>query len=183
MTIIQDSYPHDSSVRPSPSLNAVLPSRANPLDSFERIAIAEHYDYERLDGTELNISLPGRCGSHDLSLRWNPALEQIQIFLVLESRSPAGRTDRICRLMSLLNERLTAGHFDYWERNASLVYRHNASLRGGAKLHIEQAMDIISTALDAAECGFPASQYVIWAGKTPEDALNQALSEAAMAVI
>jgi len=167
----------------SPNLNTVLPDRANPLDSFERIAIAEHYDYERLDGTELNISLPGRCGCHDLSLRWNRAAEQVQIFLVLESRSPTGRTDIICRLMSLLNERLTAGHFDYWERNASLVYRHNASLRGGAKLGVEQAMDIISTALEAAEYGFPASQYVIWAGKTAEDALNQALTEAAMVVI
>lgn len=170
-------------MRPNPSLSAVLPNRANPLDCFERISIAEHYDYERLDDAELNISLPGRCGSHDLSLRWNAAEEQVQIFLVLESRSPAGRTDTICRLMSLLNERLTAGHFDYWERNASLVYRHNLSLRGGAKMGLEQAMDIIAGALDAAECGFPASQYVIWAGKTPEDALTQALTEAASATM
>jgi len=183
MTIIQDNYPKDSCIRPNPSLKTVLPSRENPLNSFERIAIAEHYDYERLDNSELNISLTGRCGSHDLSLRWNAALEQVQIFLVLESRSPAGRTDRLCRLMSLLNERLPAGHFDYWERNSSLVYRHNASLRGGAKLRIEQAMDIMSTALDAAECGFPASQYVIWAGKTPEEALDLALSDKAALVI
>lgn len=182
MTIIQDADSQSSCIRPRPMLKSILPNRANPLDLFERIAIAEHYDYERLDLFEVNISLPGRCGSHDLSLRWNAAEEQIQIFLVLESRSPIGRTDAICRLMSLLNERLPAGHFDYWERNSSMVYRHNASLRGGAKLGIEQAMDIIATALDSAECGFPASQYVIWAGKTPEDALDQALNETASAI-
>jgi len=43
-------------------------------------------------------------------------------------------------------------------------------------------MDIIAMALDAAECGFPASQYVIWAGQTPEDALNKALIETAAAL-
>lgn len=158
-----------------------MPNRPNPLDVFERIAIADHYDYERLDVFEVNISLPGRWGYYDLSLRWNAAEEQIQIFLVLESRSPWGRSDNICRLMSLLNERMRAGHFDYWERNSSMVYRHSVSLRGGAKLGIEQAMDIISMAVEAAECGFPASQYVIWAGKTPEDAITRALKQSAHA--
>jgi len=47
---------------------------------------------------------------------------------------PGGRTDDICRLMSLLNERLISGHFDYWDKNRCLVYRDAASLRGGAKL-------------------------------------------------
>ena len=171
-----------TNLRPQPRLRAALPRRANPLDAFERIAIAEHYDYERLDVFEVNISLSGRWGLHDLSLRWNAAEEQLQIFLILESRSPSGRTNELCRLMSLLNERLRAGHFDYWERNSSLVYRNNVSLKGGAKLEVEQAMDLIAMALDAAECGFPASQYVIWAGQTPEDALNKALLETAAAL-
>lgn len=181
MTMIQNEGVC-ANIRPAPRLSAVLPNRVNPLDIFDRIAIAEHYDYERLDVFEVNISLSGRWGLHDLSLRWNAAEEQLQVFLVLESRSPSGRTDELCRLMSLLNERLRAGHFDYWERNASLVYRHTVSLKGGAKLGIEQAMDIIAMALDAAECGFPASQYVIWAGQTPEDALNKALLETAAAL-
>jgi len=182
MTIIRDVNSIGQSIRPQPSLAAVLPNRANPLDVFERIAIAEHYDYERLDVFEINISLRGRWGSHDLSLRWSAAEEHIQVFLILESRSPSGRTDAICRLMSLLNERLRAGHFDYWDRNASMVFRHNISLRGGAKLGVEQAMDIISTALHAAESGFPASQYVIWAGKTPEEALSHTLTDSTTAI-
>ena len=169
-------------IRPQPRLATALPSRPNPLDAFERISIAEHYDYERLDLFEITISLLGRWGYHDLSLRWDAAREQVQVFLVLESRSPSGRTQELCRLMSLLNERLRAGHFDYWDRNSSLVYRHNISLKGGAKLGVEQAMEIVAQALDAAECGFPASQYVIWAGQTPEDALNKALLETTAAL-
>lgn len=177
MTTIQDKQT-SSNLRPQPRLNAVLPSRINPLDVFERIAIAENYDYERLDVFEVNVSLSGRWGLHDLSLRWDAAEEQVQVFLVLESRSPSGRTQELTSLMALLNERLRAGHFDYWTRNASLVYRHNISLKGGASLGVEQAMDIMAMAINAAEWGFPASQYVIWARQTPEQALNKALLEA-----
>jgi hypothetical protein len=52
-------------------------------------------------------------------------------------------------------------------------------LRGGAKIGIDQALDLMSQALDAAERGYPAAQYVIWAGKTPEDALAEALVDIA----
>jgi len=99
----------------------------------------------------------------------------LQIFLILESRTIGGRSNNICRLISLLNERLVSGHFDYWDKNKSLVYRDSISLRGGANLKIEQAMDMIALALDAAERGNPACQYVLWAGKSPEDALTSAL--------
>ena len=174
-TLREEGY--SPNIRPQPRLEAVLPTRMNPLNVFERIAIAEYYDYERMDVFEIGISLKGRWGVHDLRLRWDAAEEQIQIYLILESRSPRGRTQELIRLMSLLNERLKAGHFEYWERNASLVYRHTMSLRGGAKLEIEQAMDIMAMATEAADCGFPASQYVIWAGQSPEEALNKALIE------
>ena len=181
MTIMRDTDLEAAFIRPHPRLSAIMPNRANPLDVFERIAIADHYDYERMDLFEINISLPGRWGTHDLAFRWNAAEERVQMFLILESRSPTGKTDEICRLMSLLNERLPAGHFDYWERNSSLVYRHTISLRGGAKLGIEQAMDTISSAISAADWGFPASQYVIWAGQTPEDALSSVFKDSAPA--
>ena len=182
MTIIRDNNPNDLGLRPQPRLAKILPNRANPIDLFERICVAEHYDYERMGASEVHISLPGRWGGHNLTLRWDAAAEHLQIFLVLESRSPNGRTDTICRLMSLLNERLTAGHFDYWDRSSSMVYRHNISLCGGAKLSVEQAMDSLATAIKAAECGFPASQYVIWAGETPESALDKALQDSSLTV-
>jgi len=38
---------------------------------------------------------------------------------------------------------------------------------------------MIALALDAAERGYPACQYVIWAGKSPEDALTSALVDLA----
>lgn len=166
-------------LRPAANLATALAARENPLDVFERLCVAEHYEYERQKDDELHISLPGLWCHHDLILTWFQDTESMSLYLAFDGRSPGGRSDDICRLISLINERLTHGHFDYWDRNSALVYRNSHSMRGGAKLLIEQAQDLIAQALDAAERGYPACQYVIWGGKSPEDALTSALVDLA----
>lgn len=153
--------------------------RQNPIDVFARLALAEHYDAERLSAFELHISMPGYWCDHHITINWSPGDEIVQLFLVFDGRVPGGRTDDMCRLMTLINERLSVGHFDYWGRDDALVYRHAMSLAGEAKLSIEQAMAMLGSALEAAEKGYPACQYVMWAGKTPQDAIGQALLDKA----
>lgn len=165
--------------RPSPTLAASNAVRGNPLDVFERLSVADHLDFERVSANEIHIALVGLWCEHDVSLVWNNKQEQVELFLLFDSRAPGGRTDDVCRLLTLLNERLNAGHFDFWNTHNSLVYRNSLNLAGGAKLMIEQAMALLSGALEAAERGYPASQYVLWAGKTPEEALDTALLDLA----
>ena len=173
------AFADDRCIRPLPGLKAAASLRANPIETFVRIATAESYAYERIGEHEVHISLTGLWCDHDLSLTWNAAEEHLSLFILFDGKVPGGRTDSICRLLSLLNEQLNAGHFDFWQSNSTLVYRHAVSLRGGAKIGIDQALDLMSQALDAAERGYPAAQYVIWAGKTPEDALAEALVDIA----
>lgn len=166
-------------VRPSPSLRTAEAIRENPINVFERLSVAENYHFERISDSEMHISAPGLWCDYDISVKWNHAAEQVHLLLVFEGRIPGGRTDEICRLMSLINERLPAGHFDFWTKSSSLVYRNTLSLSGGARMQTEQAMDMIAQGLNAASRGYPASQYVIWAGKSPEDALTAALVDIA----
>ena len=169
----------DHCIRPLPRLGAVAGMRANPIETFARIAVAEGYRYEHSGPNELHIDLQGLHCDYDLSISWNPGDESLALFILFDGRIPGGRSDDICRLLSLLNERLVAGHFDYWERSSGLIYRHALSLKGGAKITTDQALDVMSQAMDAAEHGYPAAQYVVWAGQTPEDALARALVDAA----
>ena len=169
------SFADHHCVRPTPSLAGAISVRGNPMDVFERLALAEGYDIERLSRNEIELSVPGQWCDHNLHLIWNTAAEHIQCFLMFDGKTPGGRTDDICRLMSLINENLASGHFDYSSTNKALVYRNTISLRGGAKLTTEQAMDLVASALDAAERGYPACQYVVWAGKSPEEALTSAI--------
>lgn len=164
-------------VRPTKSLSTMRALRGNPLDVFERLCIAEGYDYERLGDHDLHLTLKGLWCDHDVSIRWNGIDELIKMYLLFEGRIPGGRSNDICRLMSLLNERLTAGHFDYSEKSATLVYRNTLSLSGGAVLKTEQAMNLLALALDGSERGYPACQYVAWAGKSPEDAIESVSRE------
>lgn len=173
------NYSEEICVRPSPSLNSASAVRVHPLNMFERLAIAENYDFERTGTDELHVSLGGLWCDHDVSLVWKPELEQLNLYLLFEGRTPGGRSDDICRLLSLLNERLVSGHFDFWDKDSALVYRNTLNLSGGAVVRVEQAMALLASALDAAERGYPACQYVVWAGKSPEDALNSALLDLA----
>lgn len=168
-------YSKDMCLKATPSLNAAEALRANPLDTFERLAVAEHYEFERITPNELHISLGGLWCDHDISLVWVPKSEQIGLYLLFDGRTPGGRSDDICRLLSLLNERLSSGHFDFWDKDSALVFRNTLNLAGGAGLRVEQAMALLASALDAAERGYPACQYVVWAGKSPEEALNKAI--------
>ena len=164
-------YSQERCVRPSPVLRSLL--RDNPLDVIARLAVAEHYEVERTSADSLHLLVPGFWCDHDLSFAWDRDEEILSLAIVFEGRIVGGCTDAILRLLSLLNTRLTSGHFDHWTRERALVYRHAVSLAGGATLRIEQAMSLVGNAMDAAETGHPAFQYVIWAGDTPEEAMER----------
>jgi hypothetical protein len=176
------SYSEDICAHPVHSLRSSLALRDNPLDRFERLATAEHYEFERVSDYELRIAMAGIWCDHDVSLVWKNEEERLDLFVMFDGRMPGGHSDDICRLLSLLNERLSSGHFDYWRKESTLVYRNSLNLSGGADVTLEQAMSMLASAMDAAERGYPACQYVVWAGKSPEEALDIALLElAAMA--
>ncbi len=173
------TFADHSFIRPAPTLNGMDAFRGNPIAVFERLSLAEGYDLERKADNEIELSIPGLWCDHNISVIWNSASEHVQCFLMFDSKIPGGRSNDLCRLISLINENLAAGHFEYSDQFKTLVYRNALSLKGGAKLKIEQAMDLIANALDGAERGYPACQYVVWAGKSPEDALNSALMDLA----
>jgi len=168
--------PMPSGAKPSDALvKSIDFIRQNPLDVFWRIALAENYDRERLSARELHLSMPGKFADHHITLSWNPAEESLQLFLIFDGKLPCKRSDDICRLLSLINERLAAGHFVYWSKDDALVYRHTMTLAGHQRLSVDQALSMLGTAQKAAETGYPACQFMLWAGQSPEEAIDSAL--------
>ena len=172
---ITTDYSEERCVRPAPMLRSLL--RPDPLDVLARLAVAEHYEVERTGACSLHLLVPGFWCDHDLSFQWDRDTEVLSLAIVFEGRVAGGTSDALLRLLSLLNARLATGHFDHWPRERALVYRNAVSLAGGADLRIEQAMALVASAMDAAETGHPAFQYVIWAGETPEAALERVDSD------
>jgi len=162
-------YSEERCVRPNPVLRSLL--RLNPIEVVARLATAEHYAVERFGADEIHMQVPGFWCDYTLTFAFDRDAERLSLAIVFDGKLVGGRGDEIFRLLGLLNEQLSAGHFDFWAKTRSLVYRQAVSLAGGAELRIEQAMALVAGALDAAERGHPAFQYVIWAGNSPEDAL------------
>ena len=170
-------YSDERQVRPSPVLRSLL--RPDPLRVLERLALAEHYDVERLSDTRLHMLVPGHWRDHEFAFHFDKEEERLSLIILFEGRIVSGRADEIFRLVGLLNEELSAGHFAFWAKQRAIAYRHSLTLSGGADLMVEQAMALVAEAMDAAERGHPAFQYVIWAGDTPEVALERAREDLA----
>ena len=82
----------------------------------------------------------------------------------------------IYETLGLINEQLWLGHFDLWKEDGLLLYRHGLLL-AGATTHAGQCEALLRGALEACERYYQSFQFVIWAGKSPEDALAATLLE------
>ena len=72
---------------------------------------------------------------------------------------------------------LWVGHFDLWQNDGMVMFRHALVLTGGVEASGEQCRSVLTTALEACERYFPAFQFVLWAGKPAREALDAALFE------
>jgi len=67
------------------------------------------------------------------------------------------------------------GHFAIWADEGVPMFRHAVLLRGKGGACAEQIEDLVDIALNESERFYPAFQFVLWGGKTPDDAIAAAL--------
>jgi len=83
----------------------------------------------------------------------------------------------VLQLIGLVNEQMWVGHYDMWSAENVVMFRHALLLAGGAEPTQGQCEMLLKAAVDACERYYQAFQFVLWAGKTPEDALAAILFE------
>ena len=86
------------------------------------------------------------------------------------------RLNEIYRLIAMINEQLWLGHFDLWKEDGMLLYRHGLLL-AGAVTHVGQCEALLRAALKSCERYYQSFQFVLWAGKSPEEALAATMLE------
>ena len=90
---------------------------------------------------------------------------------------PEARRAETTRLVAAANGQLWMGHFDVWNDEGIIVYRHALPLPGGAEPTTPQIERLLNTAIEACERYFQAFQFVVWAGKSAREALDAVLFE------
>ena len=66
---------------------------------------------------------------------------------------------------------------DFTARDQTGATRNFEDLRGTNGLMAEQLNDLVEVAITESERFYPAFQYVVWAGKSPADALTASILE------
>jgi hypothetical protein len=149
----------------------------NPLDRFERLAERRAWQLDRTDEDEVNLLVAGSFSDLHVSLNWREEVETLHVACRYDLKVPVPRRDEIARLIALVNAQLLHGHFDLWRQEGTLIFRNNLVLAGGAEANDAQCDMLIRLAIDACQRYFPAVQFVVWAGRAAEEALEGSLFE------
>lgn len=151
----------------------------DPLEALEAVADELALSVERVDADELHVAIPGLWRDAGFWFTWRPELSTLQMGAPLDLKAPAGRVGDMARLVAMVNERLWIGHFDLWTDDSSIVFRNAAVLPADGRLDAGQAEILIKGAREAIDRFLPAFNFLIWGGKTPQEALDASMFETA----
>jgi hypothetical protein len=158
------------------SMEATYDHFTNPVDMVEQIATIRDWAFERSTTDELTLSVAGSWCDYHISLNWREDLEALHLACAFDFRATNTRLPEVYRLMASINEQLWLGHFDLWRQDGMLLYR-NGLLLAGAKTHVGQCEGLLTAALEACERYYQSFQFVLWAGKSADEALAATILE------
>jgi hypothetical protein len=151
----------------------------HPVDAVERMANLNDWSFERPEEDEIAITVTGAWCDYQVAFTWLEDMEALHIACAFDLKVPARRRNEMARLVSLINEQLWIGHFDVWSGEKVVMFRHALVLTGGAEPTERQCEALLQLATDACEKHYQAFQFVLWAGKSAQEAMESALFETA----
>jgi hypothetical protein len=157
----------------------LVPDRLiNPVDTIEQIAAVNDWSFDRSGEHEITISVTGTWTDYHISFTWMDDVEALHLACAFDLKVPDARRREVMDLMARINEQLWIGHFDLWAQEGVVIFRH-ALLLAGTETSPRQCEVLLDAAVDTCERYFQAYQFVVWAGKTANEAIESALFETA----
>ena len=150
-----------------------------PIDMLEQYFSAHGWSHERNGDEEIVANFQGSWTQYELRAVWRDEDRVLQFLALPDTRVPPDKRAAIYETLGLINEQLWIGHFEMWASSGMLLFRHAALLdgQGDAALTLEQAETLVEAAIDECERFYPVFQFVLWADKTPQEAIAAALIE------
>jgi len=151
----------------------------DPLDVVERVLSAENLTFERTEDGDLAFALSGDWKDYELWFAWRPEADCLQLCLSIDMRAASERRNAAHALINLINQRVWLGHFEVWADEGEVVFRHAMALPDAERPSMAQAASMIDAAVEAADRFYPAFDFLISGGKSPEDAMTACMFETA----
>lgn len=147
----------------------------NPLDLMEEIVAANDWAFDRTSNEEMLVEVAGRWCNYRLFFFWQDEISAMQFSCQFDMKVPAPKRPAMWELLATVNERLWLGHFDVDAEEHTPMFRHTTLLRGNHGASVEMLEDLVDIALTECERFYPAFQFVVWGGKSAEEAVAAAI--------
>ena len=152
---------------------------AAPVDMLAALFDARGWNHEIVSADEISAEIQGSWTTYQVRAIWRTEDNVLQLLCLPDIRVAEPKRAAAHELLALVNEQLWLGHFDVWSQGGMLVYRHGLLLGDEGLLGLSQAQGLIETAIDECDRFYPAFQFVLWGDKSPQDALDSAMVDAA----
>jgi hypothetical protein len=149
-----------------------------PIDMLEHYFSAHGWSYERGE-EEIVANFQGSWAQYELRAVWRDEDHVLQFLALPDIRVAQDKRAAVYETIGLINEQLWIGHFELWASSGLVLFRHATLLEGedGATLTLQHAETLVEAAIEECERFYPVFQFVLWAGKTPQEAIAAALIE------
>ena len=150
-----------------------------PIEMLEHYFAAHGWAHERSGDEEIVANFQGRSAQYELRAIWRSEDQVLQFLALPDVRVSAEKRAATYETIGLINEQLWLGHFELWASSGLLLFRHATLLEGdeGGVLTLRHAETLVEAAIEECERFYPVFQFVLWAGKTPQEAIAAALIE------
>ncbi len=149
----------------------------HPVDMIEHIALINDWSFERNQADEISISVRGGWSDYFISFNWLSEIESLHIAASFDLKVPPARQDEVQKLIHKINEQLWIGHFSFRKEEGAILFRHSHLLCGGADINPSQCETLMRSATDACDLYYQAFQFILWAGKSADYALESVMFE------
>lgn len=149
---------------------------ANPLENIELVLGANGWPYERMSEEEISATVKGKWCEYFLRFYWQEEGRILQLACILDLTVPVDRKSAIFEALSKVNERIWIGHFEIWEDDSVIMFRH-ATLAEDSTSGVSSHTcgSLVDMALSECERFYPVFQFVAWTTKTPTEAITSAM--------
>lgn len=150
-----------------------------PIDMLEHYFSAHGWAYERSGDEEIVATFQGSWAQYELRAIWRDDDNVLQFLALPDIRVANDKRIATYETIGLINEQLWLGHFELWASSGLVLFRHAALLEGeeGGTLTLQQAETLVEASIEECERFYPVFQFVLWADKSPAEAIAAALIE------
>ncbi|HCX15037.1 MAG TPA: hypothetical protein DGZ24_06945 [Rhodospirillaceae bacterium] len=157
----------------SGALSSPSTRTTNPIDLVEDVLAERGWTYDRRCETEVAVEAPGTWCDYGMFFAWSEDLRALHFSCALDMRVQSRLMSQVYELLAKLNERLWMGHFAIWVEEGIPMFRHTVRLSEGLDQNL--IGELMELAISECELYYPAFQFVIWGGRTAEDAITSSM--------